>query len=104
MGPWLLTKDDLPNPDKLDIRLLVNGQQRQHSNTSNLVFDVPILINFLFEIITLEPGDVICTGTPGGVGFAMEPKSFLQDGDEVRIDIEGIGSLQNRIKAVLTYT
>jgi acylpyruvate hydrolase len=100
MGPWLVTKDEVPNPEDLDVVLKVNGEERQHSNTKELVFNVKKLVEFLSSIATLEPGDVICTGTPGGVGFARNPKVFLKDGDVVSIEIENIGILENKVKAV----
>ncbi|MDG5788844.1 fumarylacetoacetate hydrolase family protein [Evansella sp. AB-P1] len=100
LGPWLVTKDEIPNPHELEISLNVNGEERQRSNTSDLVFNVNHLVAFLSSIMTLEPGDVICTGTPGGVGFARDPQVFLQDGDVVQIEIEKIGKLTNQVKAV----
>jgi acylpyruvate hydrolase len=100
MGPWLITSDEIADPSGRDIRLTVNGEERQHSNTSNLVFTVPYLVEFLSSLMTLEPGDVILTGTPGGVGFARDPQVFLKDRDIVRIEIEGIGVLENRVKKV----
>ncbi|AOL34344.1 fumarylacetoacetate hydrolase family protein [Geobacillus thermoleovorans] len=100
MGPWLVTKDEIPNPHSLDISLTVNGEERQRSNTRNLVFNVHYLVEFLSHIMTLEPGDVICTGTPGGVGVARNPQVFLQHGDVVRIEVESIGVLENRVAAV----
>ncbi|OAT72691.1 fumarylacetoacetate hydrolase family protein [Parageobacillus thermoglucosidasius] len=100
MGPWLVTKDEIPDPHALEIVLTVNGEERQRSNTKNLVFNVHYLVEFLSHIMTLEPGDVVCTGTPGGVGIARNPQVFLQDGDVVRIEVEKIGVLENRIKAV----
>lgn len=98
MGPWLVTADEIADPSGLDVRLTVNGEERQHSNTANLVFTVPYLVEFLSNLMTLEPGDVILTGTPGGVGVAREPQTFLKDGDIVRIEIERIGVLENRVK------
>ncbi|WP_100398696.1 fumarylacetoacetate hydrolase family protein [Bacillus sp. FJAT-44742] len=100
MGPWLITKDEVPDPDSLDISLKVNGEVRQQSNTKNLVFNVNRLVAFLSEIMTLEPGDVICTGTPGGVGVARDPQVFLQDGDVVTIDVGNIGTLENTVRQV----
>jgi acylpyruvate hydrolase len=100
MGPWLVTKDEIPDPHSLEIVLTVNGEERQRSNTKNLVFNVHYLVEFLSHIMTLEPGDVVCTGTPGGVGVARNPQVFLQDGDVVRIEVEKLGVLENRIKAV----
>ncbi len=98
MGPWLVTSDELQDPSGLGVALTVNGELRQKSNTENLVFSVPYLVEFLSGLMTLEPGDVILTGTPGGVGVAMEPQVFLKDGDIVRIEIDKIGVLENRVK------
>jgi acylpyruvate hydrolase len=98
MGPWLVTKDEIPNPSGLEISLSVNGEVRQKSNTENLVFDVPFLVEFLSHIMTLEPGDVVCTGTPGGVGFARKPQVFLQNGDVVRVEVERIGVIENKVR------
>ncbi|WMJ20352.1 fumarylacetoacetate hydrolase family protein [Geobacillus kaustophilus] len=100
MGPWLVTSDELTDPSGLDIALFVNSEERQHSNTANLVFTVPYLVEFLSGLMTLEPGDVILTGTPGGVGVARNPQVFLKDGDVVRIEVDKIGVLENRVKKV----
>lgn len=98
MGPWLVTTDELPDPSGLEVVLTVNGEERQRSNTANLVFTVPRLVEFLSGLMTLEPGDVILTGTPGGVGVARDPQVFLKDGDVVRIEIDKIGALENKVK------
>lgn len=100
MGPWLITTDELTNPSGLEVVLTVNGEKRQHTNTANLVFSVQYLVEFLSNLMTLEPGDVILTGTPGGVGVAMDPPSFLKDGDVVSISIDGVGVLENTVKKV----
>lgn len=100
MGPWLVTTDELNNPSGLEMVLTVNGEERQKANTDNLVFDVEHLVEFLSNLMTLEPGDVILTGTPGGVGFARNPQTFLKDGDVVRIEIDRIGVLENRVSGV----
>jgi acylpyruvate hydrolase len=100
MGPWLITSDELQNPSGLEVVLTVNGEERQRSNTANLVFSVQYLVEFLSNLMTLEPGDVILTGTPGGVGVAREPQVFLKDGDVVKIEIDQIGVLENRVSAV----
>lgn len=100
MGPWLITTDELTNPSGLEVVLTVNGEERQHTNTANLVFSVQYLVEFLSNLMTLEPGDVILTGTPGGVGVAMDPPSFLKDGDVVSISIDGVGVLENTVKKV----
>lgn len=98
MGSHLVTADEVDDPHCLDIRLLVNGEERQRSNTKNLVFDVPYLVAFLSSIMTLDPGDIVLTGTPGGVGAAMNPPVFLRDGDVVRVEIEKIGVLENCVR------
>ena len=100
IGPWLTTKDDLPDPHALHISARVNGQTRQDSNTSNLIFGVPELIEFITESITLEPGDIIATGTPFGVGFSRKPPIFLQPGDVVEIEIERLGTLRNPVSSL----
>ncbi len=98
MGPWLITTDELTDPSGLEIVLTVNGEERQRSNTANLVFSVPYLVEFLSNIMTLEPGDIILTGTPGGVGVARDPQVFLKDGDVVRIEVDQVGVLENKVK------
>ena len=92
-GPWITTADELGDPHALGIRCLVNGETRQDSNTSHLVFDVWAQVEHLSQAMTLEPGDVIYTGTPGGVGAAMEPRRFLKDGDIVRVEIDRLGAI-----------
>ena len=96
MGPWLVTGEEI-DPHALPIRTLVNGEVRQSSNTSNLIFDCFDLVETLSTVFTLEPGDVVATGTPGGVGNAMQPPQFLKPGDTVRIEIEGIGAIENTV-------
>jgi 2-keto-4-pentenoate hydratase/2-oxohepta-3-ene-1,7-dioic acid hydratase in catechol pathway len=96
MGPWLVTGEEL-DPHALPIRTLVNGEVRQSSNTSNLIFDCFDLVETLSTVFTLEPGDVVATGTPGGVGNAMKPPQFLKPGDTVRIEIDGIGAIENTV-------
>ncbi len=97
MGPWLITSDELTNPSGLGVVLTVNGEVRQKTNTENLVFSVQKLVSFLSNLVTLEPGDVVLTGTPGGVGVAMDPPTFLKDGDVVRIEIDQVGALENKV-------
>ncbi len=99
MGPWLVTADAIPDPQALDIRLTLNGRVMQASNTREMIFDIPYLIWFLSQAMTLEPGDVIATGTPGGVGVFRQPPVFLRPGDEVAITIERIGTLRNPVVA-----
>lgn len=98
LGPVVVTADELDGGN-LVLRAKVNGELRQESNTSDLIFPIPELIAYLSRMITLEPGDLIITGTPSGVGAAMDPPRFLQPGDTVECEIEGIGLLQNRIVA-----
>ena len=99
MGQTIVTIDDIPDPHKLSIRLLLNGRVMQDSNTDQLIFSVPQLIEFISESITLEPGDVIATGTPPGVGFARKPPIFLRPGDVMEVEIEGIGGIDNPVVA-----
>jgi len=99
MGQTIVTTDVITDPHKLSIKLILNGKTMQDSNTDQLIFGVPELIEFLSQTITLEPGDVIATGTPPGVGFARKPPVFLQAGDEMVVDIEGIGNLGNPVVA-----
>ncbi|KAI4453037.1 fumarylacetoacetate hydrolase domain-containing protein 2a-related [Holotrichia oblita] len=98
MGPFLLTTDELVDPSGLTMVLTVNGVERQRANTANLIFTVPYLVEFLSKLVTLNPGDVILTGTPSGVGVAMKPPVFLKDGDVIRIEIDQLGGLENRVK------
>ena len=99
LGPALVTTDEIRNPNALRIRTVVNGETLQDWNTSDMIFDVPALISFLSGSSTLEPGTVIMTGTPHGVGSARKPPRFLQPGDEVTVAIENIGSLTNPVVA-----
>lgn len=97
IGPAIVTLDELDNPLSLGIQLRLNGAIMQDSNTADHVFDVPFTISYLSQIMTLEPGDIIATGTPGGVGSAREPKVFLQPGDRVEVEVEGLGVLANPV-------
>jgi 2-keto-4-pentenoate hydratase/2-oxohepta-3-ene-1,7-dioic acid hydratase in catechol pathway len=97
LGPWLVSADEIGDPHALDLRTLVNGEQRQHANTRELLFDCFEQVAVLSTVFTLEPGDVITTGTPDGVGAAMQPRRFLRPGDVVRIEIEGIGHIENQV-------
>jgi acylpyruvate hydrolase len=94
-GPYLVTSDEVPNPGNLSIKLTLNGQVMQSSNTNQLVFDVPFLVHHLSKTVTLEPGDVISTGTPSGVGSARKPPVWLKPGDAVKVEVEGLGTLEN---------
>lgn len=96
-GPWIVTADEIADPQALGIRCSVNGEQRQHSNTREMVFDVFAMIEHLSQAMTLEPGDVILTGTPAGVGAVSKPPRYLAAGDVVRVEIDGIGAIENRV-------
>lgn len=98
-GPWIVTADEIGDPHRLGIRAFVNGEKRQDSNTRNLVFNVFDQIAYLSQVMTLEPGDAIFTGTPGGIGAAMKPPKFLRVGDVTRIEIDNIGALEATIIA-----
>lgn len=97
VGPGLVPASEIADPQSLAIRCLVNGEALQDSNTAEMVFGVAEQIAFISEAITLEPGDLIATGTPAGVGFARTPPIFLRAGDEVTVEIEGVGSLTNPV-------
>jgi 2-keto-4-pentenoate hydratase/2-oxohepta-3-ene-1,7-dioic acid hydratase in catechol pathway len=96
-GPWIVTTDEIPDPHGLALRTWVNGELRQDSSTKQLIFDCFALVEHLSTAFTLEPGDVVATGTPGGVGIALKPPKLLRAGDVVRIAIEGIGEIENTV-------
>lgn len=98
LGPYIAHKSILPLPLTLDLTCKVNGDLRQHSNTTKMIFDISTIINDLSQGMTLLPGDIILTGTPAGVGFALDPPQFLKHGDRVQAEIEKIGILRNRIE------
>jgi 2-keto-4-pentenoate hydratase/2-oxohepta-3-ene-1,7-dioic acid hydratase in catechol pathway len=97
MGPWLTTADEIANPQALAIKLWVNGELRQDSTTEEMIYRIGEQIEYLSTVMTLEPGDIIATGTPAGVGIAMKPPQFLQVGDIVRTEIEGLGFIENKV-------
>lgn len=99
IGPELVPAAKIPDPQALRLRCLVNGEVRQDSTTEDMVFSVAELIAFASQAITLEPGDLLLTGTPGGVGEFREPPVYLRDGDEVTVEIEGLGTLTNPVRA-----
>jgi 2-keto-4-pentenoate hydratase/2-oxohepta-3-ene-1,7-dioic acid hydratase in catechol pathway len=99
MGQSIVTTDEIPDPHTLRITMTLNGMVMQDSNTSQMIFRVPEIIEFITNSITLEPGDVIATGTPAGVGFARKPPVFLEPGDRMEVDIERIGGLGNPVEA-----
>jgi ureidoglycolate lyase len=97
-GPWITTSDEVGNPHALGIRSFVNGEKRQDSNTQHLVFDVWKQVAYVSQVMTLEPGDLIFTGTPGGVGLGFKPPKYLKGGDTVRIEIDRLGYLESVCK------
>jgi 2-keto-4-pentenoate hydratase/2-oxohepta-3-ene-1,7-dioic acid hydratase in catechol pathway len=99
MGPAIVTADEVPDPHALDIGATINGEVLQHSNTNDLIFKIPELIAYLSSVFTLEPGDIVATGTPSGVGFARTPPRWLAPGDEVVVRVEGLGDLRNPVVA-----
>jgi 2-keto-4-pentenoate hydratase/2-oxohepta-3-ene-1,7-dioic acid hydratase in catechol pathway len=99
MGPHIVSADEIPDPHALDISLSINGEVLQHSNTRELIFKIPELVAYLSSVVTLEPGDVVSTGTPAGVGVARKPQRFLRAGDDVVVRVEGIGELRNSVVA-----
>lgn len=97
MGPWIVTADELTDPHHLRVTSRINGFVKQDSNTAMMIFDVPSIINHMSCGMTLLPGDIIATGTPSGVGFARQPPEFLQSGDVVECEVEGIGIIRNKV-------
>ncbi len=99
MGPHIVSADEIQDPHALDISLAINGEVLQHSNTRELIFKIPELVAYLSSVFTLEPGDIVSTGTPAGVGFARKPPRFLRAGDDVVVRVESIGELRNPVVA-----
>ena len=99
LGPWVVSAEEIEDPGNLDIVCRVNGKTMQNSSTSNLIFPVPQLIAYISRVCTLEPGDLLFTGTPAGVGVARKPAIFLQPGDRVEVEIDGVGVLSNGVVA-----
>lgn len=97
IGPWIVTADEIDDPHNLDLRCFVNGEKRQDSNTGGMIYNLWQQISYLSTAFTLEPGDLLCTGTPEGVGVGMQSQRFLQDGDVVRCEIDGIGAIENKV-------
>lgn len=97
-GPWLTTADEIADPQQLGIRCTVNGETRQDSNTADMVFTVTQMVEYLSQAMTLEPGDLILTGTPAGVGAVRTPRLYLKAGDVVRVEIEGLGHIENTVR------
>src|SRR5215467_30769 len=100
MGPWIVTADEIKDPQQLDVKLRVNGITKQEGNTSMMIFPIRTIIAVLSKGMTLEPGDIIATGTPSGVGFARNPPEFLKPGDVMEAEVEGVGMLRNTMVGV----
>ncbi len=96
-GPWIVTREEIPDPQRLQISLTINGEKMQDSNTSQLIFKIPFLISYLSRSMTWEVGDILSTGTPGGVGHYRQPPRYLTPGDTVAVSVEGIGTLSNPV-------
>lgn len=99
IGPWIVTADELTDPHSLDVRLTIDGETLQQANTRDFIFDIPAVLEYVSAIVPLEPGDVVSTGTPQGVGLGRTPQRWLRPGEEVAIEISGIGRLVNRTVA-----
>ena len=99
IGPWIVTDDEVADPHTLTLRMLINGERRQEVCTGEMVFNIFAQIAYLSTVMTLEPGDILATGTPSGVGMAMEPPAWLKVGDVMRVEIDGIGYIQNTVIA-----
>ena len=97
-GPYIVTRDEVPNPHDLNVRTILNGKEMQNSNTKNLIFNVPQIIAYASQGTTLLPGDLIPTGTPFGVGFSRKPPVFLKDGDVCVCEVDKLGSIKNRVR------
>jgi len=100
LGPWLVTQDEVPDPHRLRLRLSVNEVERQNGTTGDMIFSVPQLVSYASQFMSLQPGDVVLTGTPAGVGMGRDPKVYLRPGDEVRATIDGLGAQFHRVVAV----
>jgi len=102
LGPWLVTQDEIPDHNQLGMWLTVNGEKKQDSSSSNLAFKVPHLVSYISQFMTLQPGDVISTGTPPGVGMGQDPPQYLQVGDVVELGIDGLGSQRQNVRRRLS--
>lgn len=100
LGPWIVTRDELPDLNNIELQTVLNGEAMQHGNTKDLIFSVPTLISYCSRMFTLEPGDLILTGTPPGVGEGMKPPRYLQDGDTITVSVSGIGEMTNTCRVL----
>ena len=99
IGPWLVTTDEVPKPQELAMWLDVNGKRMQNGSTKTMIFDVAHLVSYISEFMTLNPGDLITTGTPPGVGLGMKPPLYLKAGDEMKLSVQGLGEQRQRVHA-----
>lgn len=99
LGPWLVTKDEIPDPDNLRVTTRLNGELLQDGNTRDMIHKIPAFISYVSTILPLKPGDVLATGTPSGVGFSRRPPLFMKAGDVVDVEVEGVGILSNPVVA-----
>jgi 2,4-diketo-3-deoxy-L-fuconate hydrolase len=97
LGPYFVTADDVPDPHVLSLVCRVDGEVRQNGNTANFIFNIPFLVEFMSRNITLEPGDIITTGTPAGVGMGMDPPGYLKPGQIVEVEVSGLGKQRSRL-------
>jgi 2-keto-4-pentenoate hydratase/2-oxohepta-3-ene-1,7-dioic acid hydratase in catechol pathway len=97
-GPWMMTRDEIKDDEELSIETRLNGTVMQHSTTKHMIFSIPVLIKYISTFTSLQPGDVIVTGTPGGVGWSKKPPRFMVPGDVVEVEIEAIGVLRNPVE------
>lgn len=96
-GPWMVTRDEIEDGQRLELVTRLNGEEVQRGNTDQLIFSIPVLINYISTVMTLLPGDVIVTGTPSGVGVKREPQLFMKAGDRIEVEVSGLGKLENRV-------
>ncbi len=99
LGPWIVTADEIPDPHGLEIQLSIDGEVLQHANTREFIFDIPKILGYISNVVPLEPGDIVSTGTPSGVGLGRTPHRWLKSGEEIAIEVSGIGTLRNRTRA-----
>lgn len=97
MGPWIVTRDEIPDPQTLKVSTWLNGSRMQHADTADMLFPVATLIAYISQYMTLEPGDIISTGTPAGIGAFRQPPQYLQPGDQLRFEVTGVGTMEHRI-------
>jgi len=97
MGPWLVTRDEVPDPQALEVSCWLNGERMQHGHTADMLFSVQALVAYVSQFMTLEPGDILTTGTPAGIGAFRQPPLYLQPGDQLRLEVTGVGSMTHAV-------